>query len=231
MTTALELITGAGRLIGIVRKSEPLTADEAMDGLAALNDMLASWSNDQLIIYSRTREYFTLTGGTSSYTIGSGQTFNATKPTHIVSAFIREGTTDYPLTIFTEEEFDLIGEKTTQSNLPRALVYNNGHPYGTITLWNVPDSANQLHLLSEKPLTEISSLSTTIDLPVGTKRAIRYNLAIEMAPEYEAEIPPAVVKIAGTSLGAIKRQVNRKRPIKYLGGIIREDDIYTGYWS
>ena len=39
MTTALDLITGAARLLGVVRKGEALDDDEATDGLDALNEV------------------------------------------------------------------------------------------------------------------------------------------------------------------------------------------------
>src|SRR5574343_694239 len=107
MTTALQIITSAARLIGIVRKGEALDNDEAVDGLSALNDMLASWSNNGLLCVSRVWEYFTVTSATS-YTIGSGQTLNTTRPLVIKSAFFRSGDIDYPLEIISDEEYESI---------------------------------------------------------------------------------------------------------------------------
>jgi hypothetical protein len=227
MTTALNLITGAARLIGVVRKSEALTADEAADGFVALNDMLASWSNNGLLCVSRVWEYFTVTSATS-YTIGSGQSLNTTRPLVIRSAFFRSGDIDYPLEIISDEEYESITLKTLSSDFPRYLSYDNAYPYGTIRLY--PQGAGQLHLLSEKPITNIAALSTTVDLPAGWNRAIRYNLAIDIAPEYGEAPSPAVVEMAKQSKSDIMLSIAKNRPIKAQRNNISYYDYYTGLY-
>jgi hypothetical protein len=175
MTTALQLITSAARLIGVVRKSEALSADEAVDGLEALNAMLASWVNSGLLVTARTWESFSVASATS-YTIGPSQTLNTARPIVIKEAFFRVGSIDYPLAIISDEEYQSIELKVTGSSNPEYLSYDNGYPTGTIRLW--PQATGALHLLSEKALTSVSGLSSTIDLPPGWLRALKYNLAI-----------------------------------------------------
>ena len=46
MTTALDLVTGAMRLIGALAAGEAASASEAQDGLASLNQMLHSLAHD-----------------------------------------------------------------------------------------------------------------------------------------------------------------------------------------
>jgi len=43
MTTARDMITRSLRAIGVLHSTETPSADEALDGLSALNDMLNSW--------------------------------------------------------------------------------------------------------------------------------------------------------------------------------------------
>ena len=105
MTTALGIITSAMRKIGAIGKGESPSADEAVDGLEMLNDLLASLSNDSLVVYARTFESFTLQGGVSAYTIGSGATFSTVRPVKIVSAYVRDGGIDTPLEIVTDEQY------------------------------------------------------------------------------------------------------------------------------
>ncbi len=228
MTTALQIIEGAARLLGVLRKGEALDADEAADGLVALNDLIASWSNDELIVYTRTRDTHTLSAGTGSYTIGSGATIDTAKPLKIISAFIREDDLDYPVDIINDEDYEALLDKALLSAYPNALNYSNGHPTGTIRLYPVPSVANTLHLLSEKELTGFASLSTTVDLPAGWKRALRYNLALDIAPEYDAQIPVTVPVIAKSALGAIRRTVARNRDMSYQPPLVRNENIYTG---
>jgi len=225
MTSALQLITGAARLIGVIRKSEAMTADEAADGLVALNDMLASWSNNGLLCVSRVWEYFTVNSALS-YTIGTGQELNTTRPLSIKAAFFRVGTIDYPLEIITDEQYESITLKTLSTNYPQYLSYDNAYPYGTIRLY--PQGAGELHLLSEKPITNIAGLSTTVDLPAGWNRAIRYNLAIDIAPEYGEEPSPAVVEMAKQSKMEIMLSIAKNRPIKAQPSKYSWYDSYSG---
>ncbi len=49
------------------------------------------------------------------------------------------------------------------------------------------------------PLATYSDLSDTISLPGGWLRALRYNLAVDLAPEYGRPLDPAVVTMANQS--------------------------------
>lgn len=228
VTTALNIIEGAGRLIGIIRKGEAMSADEGADGLVALNDMLASWSNNSLLVYNRVSESFSLVSGTASYLIGAGQTFSTVKPIKIISAFIRDGNTDYPLVVLSDDEYQNVSDKTSQSDIPDYLTYNNAHPYGTITLYPKPGAANTIHLLSEKVLTALASLSTTVDLPAGWNRALKYNLAVAIAPEYGAQLDPLVLRAAKESKDEIKNAINRNRSMAYKPSGVQKTNIYNG---
>jgi len=227
-TSALDIITGAAKLLGVVFKSETLSADEANDGLVALNDMLDTWSNDNLITYAYTLESFNLTG-VATYTIGSGGVFNTSRPIDIATAVVRYASIDYPLQVISQEQYQLeIPIKSISYPIPQYLTYDNGYPLGTISIYAVPTAGSTLRMLSNKPLTNISALTTTIDLPPGWKRALKNNLAIELAPEYGAEIPQSVIANAKTSLGAIKRSTSINNPMPFMPSGVTRYSIYGG---
>lgn len=228
MTTALDIITGAAKLIGVIFKSETLSDDEAIDGLVALNDMLDTWSNDNLTTFSYTLESFPLTSA-ASYTIGSGGAFNTSRPVNIVTAVVRYASIDYPLKVITQEEYQLeVPIKSIASPIPQFLTYDNGYPLGTITIYAVPTGGSTLRMLSNKPLSNLSSLTTVVDLPPGWKRALKYNLAIELAPEYGAEVSAAIAQNAATSLGAIKRSTAINNAIPFMPVLPEYYSIYGG---
>ena len=226
MTTALDIITGSARLLGVVRKGEALTGDEAVDGLEMLNDLLASWTNNGLLVTSRTWESFTVASA-ASYTIGTGQTLNTARPLKIANAFWRVTNTDCQLAIISDAEYQQISYKTLATGYPEYLNYDNGYPAGKIRLY--PQGSGELHLLSEKPLTAVAALSTTVDLPPGWNRAFRANLAIEMAAEYGVSVPAEVVKIAQDSLSSIQLAIAKQRPIKSQQSSVNMQNIYSGY--
>lgn len=227
MTTARDIITGAVKLLGSLRKGETLDADEAADGLVALNEMISSWGNSSLLIPSRTWESFNISSGTA-YTIGSGQTLNTTRPISIQRAFTRISNIDYPLTYLTDEEYEDISFKSISTSIPEYYTYDNAYPYGTIRLYPSLATSAELHLLSEKPLTEFTTLNTSVDLAPGVKRALRFNLAIDLAPEYETAVSPEVANTAVTSLNSISLAVAKNRPIKYDPAYLDPINIYTG---
>lgn len=227
MTTVLDLLTGSARLLGVIRKGESLDADEASDALDALNEMIESWSNNTLIIYGRVTETFTLSAATS-FTIGSGGTFNTTKPVKLIDAYVSQSGIDYPLIEITQEEYNDVSSKSLGS-MPRFIFYDNGHPLGKIYLYPKPSASYTLTITSEKALTTYTDYTTSIDLPAGFKEAIRYNLAIKLAPEFGVSVSQEVVINANKSMGNIKRAVARSRPLVLLPSDSQEGNIYTGY--
>jgi len=228
VSTARDLVKGAMKLLGVLRKGESPDADEATDGFTALNQMLASWSNENLICYARTRDSYTLTGA-SSYTIGSGATINTTKPVEIISAYVTTGSVDYPLTFINDEVYDqYVSYKSVTSSIPSYINYSNGHPNGTIRLWPIDTSGTVLHLLSEKAITQFTSLDTTVDLPTGWEKALKYGLALDIAPEYGIGTPPpSVIAGARESKGLIELSVAKARPMTALTPFTRRRNILT----
>lgn len=228
MSTARTIIRLALLEIGALTKTEQPAADEANDGLTALNAMLGTWSNFAANVFYRTRETFNL-GSAASYSIGSGQTFDTVRPLQIVEAFTSSGSIDYPLIIINQEQYDAITFKTA-SGIPEYLTYNSNYPYGQITFYPVPSGVQSVTLLSEKPITQIASLDTDISFPDGWERAIIKNLAIDLAPQYAQEPSAATVKAAQESLGAIKVATVRSRPIPAFPQSRSIGNIYNG-WS
>lgn len=229
MTTALNIVTKALQKIGAIVKNESPSSDEANDGLSALNALISSWANDSMLVYARVRETLSLTAGDGVYTIGSGvYDLNTTKPTYIVEAHVRQGNIDYPLSIIPDEVFEsAIADKTVRG-LPTFINSDNGHNYITIRLYPLPDTNYTLYLLSEKPITGTYALSDDIDLPSGWERALIYNLAVELAPEYGQEIDQIVYKIAEDSKRYIKTAIMKNRSMDVNPLHIGRLNIYSG---
>ena len=213
MTTANEIISRSLRLMGVLGQGRrTLTANEAADGLEALNGMLESFSLERMMVYQILEENFPLVAGTASYTIGSGGTFSTIRPIKIESAFIRDSSNiDYQLEIINNEAYDSVQLKTVSSR-PQYLYYDPVYPLAYIRLLYVPAYADTLYINSWKQLQQFTDGTTDLALPPGYKRMIVYNLAIEMNAEYQTKLAPEVVAIATQSKAAIKR-INAPSPI------------------
>ena len=70
MTTPYDIITRAMKDIGALAAGENPTADEAQDGLDLLNDMIAQWSNENMMVFYRTEIVFPCVQNQVQYTIG-----------------------------------------------------------------------------------------------------------------------------------------------------------------
>lgn len=227
MTTARALLTRAMRKGKIIGKTQTPTANELNDAFEELNSMLSLWSNDNLMIYARVLESFTLTPGDGQYTIGASADFNTTRPLFIASAFIRDAGTDNPVEVITEESYARIANKS-QTGMPENLTYDNAYPLGTIRLDTLPAAAYSLYLWSEKPLTSIATLDTALSLPPGWEDTIMYNITVRLGPEFGKDISPIILKLATEGKAALQQTVTRNRSMDW-DTPAPQGNILTGY--
>jgi hypothetical protein len=209
MPSALQLVTRALKINGVLGESETPSTEQATDGLEALNDMLASWSIKRSYIYTIESETFNLVSGTANYTIGVGGDFNTVRPNKIDSLIVNLGQTAFSLTEITPAAYAGLSNKTVNSSIPEYYFIDNDFPLATIHLFGVPQSGLTIDVNYWKPLTTFADLTTVYTLPPGYNRAISYNLAIELAPEHGARISPEAAKVAKDSLANVR---NRNLP-------------------
>jgi hypothetical protein len=186
--TAQELINKALQTIGVISSGESPSTEESNDGLVTLNGLLASWSAQALPIYQIVRETVSMTGA-GSYTL-------VTRPVKIKSAvFVNDGV---------ETPYALVGAEDWASyTRNRVLYHDGGYPTGIIRLRPDP-TAGTLELYSYQELTALGALSTTIALPPGYERALQFNLALDLAPEYGHQINEGLIGLANDSKLAIQ---------------------------
>ena len=207
MSTARDLIKGSLRLIGALGTGETPAAEDSNEALLALNQMLDSWSTENLVIPNQVREVFPLVADQSSYTMGSGGDFDTTRPLDIFNVLIQETSTyELPIQILNAKEHSEITSKQTKSSIPVSVYCENSYPLETLNFYPVPSEVKNVVVYSSKPLTNFASLNTTVTLPPGYYKALRYGLAVELAPEYGKAPTPAVINGAIESKENIKRQ-------------------------
>lgn len=203
---ASSLIDRAMRLISQISPGVTSTTDEYATGLEALNVMLDSWRNERLMCYALQDETFDLVVGQSSYTVGSGGDFNTNRPVRIEQAYVVDSSNvSYDVTILTAEEYATIGLKNSAATFPTYLYYAPDMQSGHVWVYPVPQAAYEMHCLTWTPMQSFTTKDTTAYLAPGWQRAIAYNLALEIAPEFEKQPSPLVMKIATESKAWVKR--------------------------
>lgn len=212
MATAQTIINGALRLLQVASTDVVLTADEANDALESLNQMIDGWSNESLMLYHVTREQFTCIPAHNPHTIGLSGDFVTSVPMNIEAATVTVNGTDYPILPIDYDDYAVIKLKTLQNVYPEYFYLDKASPVlANLYMYPVPSTTSTINLYSRKPLTSFSSLTDNITLPPGYERALKYSLAVELAPEYQVSAGNDVIALAISAKANLKR--TNKRPL------------------
>jgi hypothetical protein len=234
MAKVSELIEGAFRLSNITPAGETLEEFQTAEGLRVLNQMLADWSLDRQGVYTITKEALSVVSGTAEYSIGTGATFDTTRPNRVTFAYVRQNGQDYNLTLVDREWQASRQNKSALTGRPWEMLYEPTYPNGTITLYPKPDANYTLYLQSVKPLAVYSSANDSLTLPPEYERAIEYNLAIAIANRYGQSVGQETAMVADDSLKKLKKlhsSPTRRTKTRVSGaGVQRDYDITGDYF-
>lgn len=207
--TGLDLISSALRLCGVLASGETASGAEGQDALASLNDMIDSWQTERMMIFTVQRQLFNLTAGQQTYTLGTGGDFNIARPVNIERAgIINLGNPiqplEIPISMLTTAQWAAIPVKNIQSALPLNVYDDGAFPLRNLAYWTVPNVFVQTTLYCWQLLSQFADLATDYTFPQGYNKALRYNLAAELAPEYGKTLDPVVALQAIASKAAVK---------------------------
>lgn len=218
--TVGQLINQSFRATGMLASGEIPEAAEAQDALLIFNQMIDLWNIESLMIYTIERLVFPLTSGQQNYTIGPvGANWTAARPTRVEAAnFQLLGVTpvlEIPLRILTDQEYESIRIRGVTSTLSTWLYYDQAYPLGTVFLWPVPTSNDNIVLWVEHQLSSDVTLTTSIALPPGYQQMIVYNLAVQLSAQGMGKPASALVaQLAISSKTQVKSNNNQAPLIK-----------------
>lgn len=208
MTTANDQINAALRLIGELAEDETPSAATSQDALAAMNQMLDSWSTERLAIYSTQDQVFTWPSNAINRTLGPTGNFVGNRPVQVDdSTYFRDPTNgiSFGIKIINQQQYDGIAVKTVTSSYPQIMWINMDNPNIDMYVYPVPTRALEWHFISVSELDQPATLATALSFPPGYLRAFKYNLACEIAAEFGVEPSPQVQRIAMASKRNLKR--------------------------
>lgn len=201
-----DLIKASLRKLTVYASGELPSPEELADGLLALQSMLRRWAGKQIVVYSSTKETFTMSTGVNPVSWGSGGVFTTTRPNKILGAFVTDSSnTSHPVSVISEVEYRNITNKAIQDR-PYSMFYNPSYPLGYVYLYPVPSIAESISIDSLKPFTETSSFDdvlSTLSFPPNYEEALIYNLAVRLASEFGKAITEEVSSIALSSYNDI----------------------------
>jgi hypothetical protein len=206
--TGLQVITDALKLIGVVAGHEIPTSAEQQDALSRLNELIDSWGTHAQTMYVPRRVLVPLVVGVQTYSVGEGGDVDLPAPMALDAASYLT-TASVPTEVYLDLSTDqaYVGQpmKTLTGAPPQAVSYTRGAPLGELWVWPVPSVATTLVLYWREPVQQFPDLTTPVDLLPGYAKALRTNLALELAPEFGRVVDPMVLKLAVESLADVKR--------------------------
>lgn len=239
--SATDIGTRALRLLGVVAATDTPTAEDIDTAFKALNDMIDDWATQRQTVFRMLRSVFPLTSGVSTYTLGAGGIWNIIRPVWIERCSVipsnsgsgNTGPMEIPLGPPLDiAEFQRITIKTAQSSFPQYVYWDRNWVNGlsTVQVYPVPTSSNAaIVLYSPVALTEFPDLATEFTFPPGYVRALRYNLAMELSPEYGIQPPDGVMRTAVQSLANIKRANHAPVEAQFDAGLVGVRGRYNIY--
>lgn len=160
-----------------------------------------------------------------TYTVSEYQTVASTtitgyyqRPLTIESAFVRVTTSsngtpiyggglDYPVQIFSLEEYEQIGLKSLNGPWPKGLYYQPSSQLGTLYVWPNP-AQGEMHLFTETIFRALTNLNDEILLPQGYNMALRWCLAERLMPMF-GKVDQTMMSMITTRAAEAKATIKR----------------------
>lgn len=207
-SSVANLINGSLRLLGVLAEGETPSAATADDALVAFQQMVDSWNTERLAVFSTQDQVFNWPSGVLSRTLGPSGDFVGNRPILLDDAtYFRDPQTNvsYGIKIINQQQYDGIAVKTVTSTYPQVIWVNMTYPNIEMYVYPKPLRLLEWHFISVDELTKPANLGTMLAFPPGYLRAMRYNLACELAPEFGVEPSAQVQRIAMYSKRNLKR--------------------------
>lgn len=213
--TAMDFIKWGMSDLGILEPGEEPEESEPQDGLDLLNQMIDDWKTEFGTKNFVQRFLGNLANGVSTYTIGSGATFDVDRPVTIeFCSIIPDRTATNPIELrigrpLSVQAYAGIVQKSATALYPDRVYYDHQFTalgYGNIIVYPVPTaSVAQVVLYLPTGISQFADLTTSYAFPPGYAKAIRKNFALEAQDMFDAEASPRLVAAATKSLFRLKR--------------------------
>lgn len=220
---SLDYITSALRLIGSLASGELPSAAEQQDALAILNQLIDQWQAQSWMIPGLQRLIFAPATLKQTYSVGPTGDLNIIRPAKInaIGVINQPGSSqpiELPLDLVsaTSEPYGWrdIPVKNTQGALPLRCWDDSAYPLRNLNFWPIPTVAINFALYIPQTLTQFPDLVTQYLLPPVYTKAIRFNLAKDLMPEFPGDPAryPMVMATAEETMGDIKT-MNYRPPV------------------
>lgn len=207
--SALDIIKSALRLIGALDPDEEPEGAEAQDALEILNQLIDDWNSERLMVYGIEILEFDLTVSQQTYTLGVNGDFDIARPARIDAAGIvmlnnPAQPLEIPIEVLDSVGWSEIPVKNITSTVPLKMYNDESIPYMNLSFWPIPTAPIKVRLYCWIGNAKFTDLDMLIVVPPSYIKALRYCLAVDLAPEWGMPVPEAVAAQAILSRAKIK---------------------------
>lgn len=211
--TLRELIVDALVEIGYLGADDDFDPSDVALAVRIVRRMIDRDQATRLQLFAEARAPYTLAAGQQTRTIGSGGTFNGTRPNWVSFLTVTPvgDTMELEVVPYTREEWFAEPNKTLTAEYPLRYLYERTYPLGTFTFWPIPTTAAAVTIATPTPLTALSTddataLSTVLSLSSAYEEAWLYRLARRFHRPFLGETaPPDLREDERESVGAVLR--------------------------
>jgi len=205
--TAGDMVTAAARKLFVLEGGESLEAEDMAIGLEALWRMLRSWAATGISLWLQEEQTVTLAANTATYTLSP-------RTLEVTAGYRRSGTTDIPITMMARDVYQRLTNKSA-NGAPYAFWHDRERAESKVTVYPVPSAAGDtIVLLSKRSPQDVTEVTHTMEIPPEWSEAIVYNLALRLAPEFDAEVRQDVAMMASQLYADMAAQ-GREHSLKF----------------
>ena len=206
--TGVQIVNDALRCIGAISQGENPTGTEVTDGRRALNMMMKTWMGGQnefapgIKMWQRGQSAIDPSSAKISYTIAPASAdLTLVVPVAIPAMNAKDSDgNETKLEPMTLEEYFKISNKTN-TGIPSKFCYERGYDIGTVYFdLFLSDDTYTFPFVYLREIYEIDDADDDIDFPVHWYEALKYHLAIRLAPEYGKVVSQDLKDLANLTL-------------------------------
>lgn len=201
------IATDALSYLGVLDAGGTPSATELAQALKTANGLLDNWSSEEIMIPGLLLQTFTLTASTASYTIGSGQTFNVTRPMAIEAAVhvntLNGQPLETPVKVVNGLEWSALDNRGSDNNFIEYLFYDRQLTGAKVYVSPRP-LGGSIQLTMWTALTQFADVTTPITFPPGYTLPFTLALGVALAPRYDMTPTDAMVKTLTDNMARIR---------------------------
>lgn len=236
MATPLQLCNLSLKTAGVLGVGQTAQAEDINDSFTILNYMLSAWQRQRWLIWHLV-DLSVVSTGALNYSIGPAPAdiVFAQRPDRIEGGFFRQLNTgpvnpvDYPLEIIeSRTTYNLIALKNLTS-FATYCFYDPAYPTGLLYPWPLMQSAIwEMHISVKTLLSQFTSLTQDINLPLEYEDAILYNLARRLRVAYRLGADPELNDLAKVALNTLRKANTQIGRLTMPNSLVRPG-IYNPY--